>query len=246
MKPTVSPVRITVVDFFASFLPGAVWLSILYCFILIIRTPTLSVDFTPLTTISSLAGVSSVGHTAALLIGCYLLGCCVSLVATDVTERIVFLDKRVRFRRSKPNSEEWRFPYNADLESRPFFKQVDKTLRQRLGFDWHDLPGHQPFSACRRALRVMKPELWEECERNEATTRMLGSLFLASLVAILAWAVAALRRDWDSVPSFLWLFGAVASSLLLAYLFRKSRIREVEYAYLSFLLATRFTWGTKS
>jgi len=98
-----------------------------------------------------------------------------------------------------------------------------------------DLPGHQPFSSCKRFLRSMNPPLWEESEHLEAEVRTIGSLFIACALNTPI-ALYALFRHRELII-FLWIILAFAATLLLKYAFRTARLREVKYTYLNFILA---------
>ena len=97
----------------------------------------------------------------------------------------------------------------------------------------------QPFSTCKRYLRVHCPALWEEAEHAEAETRMLGSLFLASVAsALLLVASAVAAWHWPTEAT-----RAITVSALLICVFglafRRRRRREVSLVYLNTLIALR-------
>jgi hypothetical protein len=242
MKLETKPFRFTRVDFMASFLPGTIWLVLLIAFDDLFSLDIPTNELTPISTFVSIANIFVPTNTyigllyfAAFVVASFLIGYCVNQFATSMSERICFLDY---FFKSYRNLSEWKnhmFPYNSEVQSKPYFSKISSSIKLYLKEDWQNLPGKQPYSTCKRILKTKHPELWEEVEHMEADSRMTGSLFLASLFSTIEALLAFFHRGSVYVP-IKWLVFSIIALVILGRAFRKRRKREVKYTYLNYLI----------
>jgi hypothetical protein len=118
---------------------------------------------------------------------------------------------------------------------------LERQLEAGNEFKVEDLPRNPVFSACKRMVRVLRPELWEELEHIEAETRMLASLFVAAAASALVGLVAVLLAP-GSATRWQSLLASLVAAVVLSIGFRISRRLEVEYVYLGYLIASRETF----
>jgi hypothetical protein len=244
MKPEFQPIRFTIVDFTASFLPGVVWFILLLTLINLpifnkqagITTP---VDIVPkILAITFLTSTyTSILFSAVMTIMVFILGYIMNQVGTDIPESLCFLDATWKSKLNKTDQREYHFPYNFAFRPKPFFARIVSSLNTYIQEDFTAIPGKQPYSSCKRILRVISPELWEECEHEEAESRMIGSLFTASIFSFICASLALVTTSPTLVPQILWLLISLLITLLLGFEFRNKRMREVAYTYLNFLIA---------
>jgi hypothetical protein len=129
------------------------------------------------------------------------------------------------------------YPYDDVHRDKPYFHTLATLIAEATDLESMALPATQPVSGCRRLLKMATPPLWAEVERYEAEVRLLASLFVASMVVLLAnfrpsSRVVQWRGSWH------WPF-LIVVVLLLGIAFHKARRREVRYVYLNALLAKR-------
>jgi hypothetical protein len=109
------------------------------------------------------------------------------------------------------------------------------------------LPGNQPFTTAKRFLRLASPALWADLERLEAEVRLLAGMLVAALFST-ALAAMELFRDLlvlraSIVGALIWLVISAVAFFFLADSFCRTRIREVDYAYVYTLLSAGFQSG---
>ncbi|MGA3078856.1 MAG: hypothetical protein ABSG56_34885 [Bryobacteraceae bacterium] len=122
------------------------------------------------------------------------------------------------------------FPYAHKYENTELYKDVCASVKKIVGCTIpRELSPCEPFNSCKRILRVIAPQFGDDLEFAEGESRMIGSLFLAALFAL----VLALRTRWLIPSAF--------ATILLGYGFRKYREREVRYGYPNFTIATSAT-----
>jgi hypothetical protein len=81
------------------------------------------------------------------------------------------------------------------LKHRKLFNAVNALFTKVLRTDWDDLPGYQPFEACKELVKLHVPQVLEEVQGREAQVRMLGSLFLASWFSLM---LSLITKEWPS------------------------------------------------
>ena len=243
MKLKTQPISFSMVDFMASFLPGGLWLVLTVTLNNLVSLGKSTDELTPLAAIREITDFltpsstyASLLHSVALAIAAFLTGYSINLVATSLSEKICFLDRCWKSRHGDTTREEYLFPYNVSFQSKHYFHRITSAVSLLTGEDWHILPGKQPYSTCKRFLRVKRPELWEEIEHLEADSRLIGSLFLASIFSTICALLAFSHPGPVSVPAR-WLIISIVTAMLLGQAFRKRRQREVRYTYLNYLIA---------
>jgi hypothetical protein len=230
MKPDFAPLRVTFVDLLGALLPGMVWLVVLATLLQVVAAP-LSAP-TPIDTAMWLVDTGSAmgnAHLVLLLVAALAIGYGSKPLTNAPAEFLV----------------SWmggRFPYADDHMSHDYFTELEQlAVEVTRAQELKDIKflHVQPFSTCKRYLRVHSPALWEEAEHAEAETRMLGSLFLAAVVSTLLVPIASVSAGkWTPAMTT-----AVILSVLLMVVFgaafRRRRKREVSIVYLNTLITLR-------
>lgn len=254
MTSQLSPLRLSIVDFLGVFLPGAVWALLMITTLEVLGWTELSSDSTPFSTVRRLLGVSEVPTAleyglpfyVGLALFALLLGYLVEAFSARPAEWIAFCLKRVfsaEFRLAcRTNKAEFRFPYNAIYRDEPYFISLSKIVKRRLGHEYAQLPGYEPFESCKRLLRVYAPALWEEAQQREAQIRFLVSLSLASLystIISIGALMAAVVKGRGAAEALAWFVVSALVSVFLSLTLWTRRHREVEDIYLSTLIADK-------
>lgn len=255
MTPPLSPLRLSIVDFLGVFLPGAVWAILMITTLEVFGWTEFSSDSTPFSTARRLLGVSHAppaGPTfglpfyTGLALFSLLLGYLVKALSARPAEWIAFHIAQLRSQElrkaCKICADDYRFPFHARYRAKPYFTSIGEIVNKRLGHDWTQLPGYQPFESCKRLLRVYAPALWEEAQQREAQVRFLVSLLLAALystaLSILSLLIAIVRGR-GTTEALCWFSISALISVLLSTTLWTRRHREVEDVYLSTLIADR-------
>jgi hypothetical protein len=254
MTPPLSPLRLSIVDFLGVFLPGAVWAILMITTLEVFGWTEFSSDSTPFSTARRLLGVSHAppaGPTfglpfyTGLALFALLLGYLVKALSAKPAEWIAFHIAKLRSKKLRTDCKascaaDYRFPFPAKYRAEPYFTSIEEIVNKRLGHDWTQLPGYQPFESCKRLLRVYAPALWEEAQQREAQVRFLVSLLLAALystaLSILSLLISAVRGR-GTAEAFCWFSISALISVLLSTTLWTRRHREVEDVYLSTLIA---------
>jgi hypothetical protein len=252
MKPEFQPIRVSIVDILGAFLPGLIWLVLIVTFAKIITHDNQDHYITPLHVCLSIMEVSfdatekverGIPFYIGLIFAGLLLGYLIRPLATRVTEMISSLDafwKNKQLQIEDKNytftRKDFRFPYNAYHSTKPYFEQIILSIEMSLGTAYRFLPGSQPFSTCKRILKVLNFSLWEDSEYAEAEIRMIGSLFLASIFSLILSIISITIEQ----VSLIWIVSSLLLIFMLALGFRVRRRREVGYVYLHYLIASKF------
>ncbi|MES1244237.1 MAG: hypothetical protein ABUT39_21710 [Acidobacteriota bacterium] len=252
MTPRLSPLRLSIVDFLGVFLPGSVWAILMITTLEVFGWSELTGDSTPLSAARRLLGVSQAPPAGpsfglpfytGLALFSLLMGYLVKAFSARPAEWIAFRIELLRSKElreaCKERKDDYRFPYAAKHQDKPYFTAIEKIIKSRLGYDWEELPGYQPFESCKRLLRVYAPALWEEAQQREAQVRFLVSFSLAALYST-ALSFVSLAKDAirgrGAADSFWWLCISALVSVLLSTTLWTRRHREVEDVYLSILI----------
>jgi hypothetical protein len=240
MKPEISPLRISIVDFTAVFMPGTVWLTLIVTAFQLIYNSPRGYDVSPFSAATDLIGVSQdLGSVTNHGLPFYVALAVLAVLAGAATNRLVEFAEYVAYPEHwRPNSAGSRFPFHLEHSNAPYFCRITDYIDSALSVSWTDLPGHKPFSTCRRLLKALNPNLWEECERVEAEVRMLGSLFLAGVVSLVLGIVKGVFSLGLWRTATVWCIGSSIAVVLLCAVFRIARKREVKYVYLLTIIAT--------
>jgi hypothetical protein len=138
---------------------------------------------------------------------------------------------------SEFDSSSFRFPYKNKHENKPHMALINILADETLGcIAKNTALQTQPFSTCKRFLRLHAPSLWEETEHVEAEMRMLGSLFLSTLFYVPAAILGNLRCVLDNTTTATWVAFSLGMSILLGLAFRREREREVATVYMNALI----------
>lgn len=263
MEAKFRPVPLTILDFMAALLPGFVWLLLTVATFHVFlderqppAAPPLAAwqDITSSATKNDALLVAFLLTVVSLLIG-YILKPLAMGVAGKLAKHLPKIDPEAR--RVRP----FDFPFNEYFKTKyrseqppdtgggrgkgpkDFYQAVVDLLADKLPCSPEGMPGHEPFGAAKRYLRLAAPTLWEESERMEAEVRMVGVTFLAALyslglssvVLILQLLGVTRRADWPQTVG--WVVASLFAAVLLAAGFNRARIREVGYTYVNALIA---------
>jgi hypothetical protein len=252
MTPRISPLRLSIVDFLGVFLPGSVWAILMITSLEVFGWSEFTNDSTPLSATRRLLGVSQAPPAGppfglpfytGLALFSLLMGYLVKAFSARPAEWIAFrieLLRSKKFREDcKERKDDYRFPYAAKHRDKRYFTSIEKIVKDRLGYDWRELPGYQPFESCKRLLRVYAPALWEEAQQREAQVRFLVSFSLAALystaLSLVSLTLDIIKRR-DTADSLWWSCISALVSVLLSTTLWTRRHREVEDVYLSTLI----------
>lgn len=223
------PVRLSLVHMMTWFLAGAVWLiAVTYAFEVFRASgdsPASNLFRSAMALLTSppkSEGIDAPIYFIGLGVLAFIVGFVVEQISTGLAETILF-----------PRDH---FPYNQRHQDKLYFERISEILSERYNIKYETIPGHQPFSACKRILRMISPPLWEECERREAEVRTLGSLFIASGLSLLV-AIFAFFTNHMETTGYAPVVSALVILMILGYAFRVARLSEVSRAYLNFVVA---------
>ncbi|MCH8149251.1 MAG: hypothetical protein IH987_14920 [Planctomycetes bacterium] len=209
MQPNLSTIRVSIIDFLGVLLPGSVWAILLLSLAGFLGCGELPRDGSPVSVAMQLGTASytvaaySAFVGAAFVIG-FVVNALASITAEPITLTLPILFKLYAQNRRMKKSEaygfrDYLFPYRARHKSKTYFDTIQMLVKRATCCDADELPARQPFSSCKRLLRLYAPPLWEEAEYMEAQSRMLGSMVLASVFWV-ALSVAALKNsEWTTV-----------------------------------------------
>jgi hypothetical protein len=91
MRPEFAPLRVTIIDFLAAFLPGIAWLLLLVTLADALCLRTLCGTLSPVGTAASLVASSSTKALVALLLAALALGYAIKPLTNRMAERLVRL-----------------------------------------------------------------------------------------------------------------------------------------------------------
>jgi hypothetical protein len=252
MTSRLTALRLSIVDFLGVFLPGALWGVLILTTVRMLGWTMSGMTSVLLGSTPEDGGRVNVGGVfyVGFVILSLLMGYVVKSFSARPAERVAFslrwlfspeLRKHCRDPKVKP--EHFRFPYRALYQDKSYFPSIARIVQDRTGQPkWEDLPGYQPFEACKSFLKVYAPALWEEAQRREAQSRFIVSLSLAALystVLALIAVVTAWRAGRGTTYAGEWLLASTGVSCFLSYLLWKSRWGEVGDVYLFTLIADR-------
>ncbi|MCG3121406.1 MAG: hypothetical protein ALAOOOJD_04484 [bacterium] len=267
MQTESSPVRLTIVDFMGVFLPGLIWVILLLTMAEVLSPSGWVDDPNPKNITYALGGLHRAAFTAAPLgtfayVGLALFALLAGYLMKAIPSRIAevssfaigvifFFPKSIMgFNKisALPGSyklKDYLFPYPAIHQKREYFKVLEAFVESEVHQPWTDLRGYQPFSICKRLLKIYVPKLWEEIQHREAQVRMLDSLLLAALFSFVL-SLIKLVLDWHVSRLFFsfrtnmaWLMISIMATVVMAAIYRLRRHREVEDVYHYTLIASR-------
>lgn len=244
MESKAESFSVSVVDVLGILVPGLTWL------LLLATAAGMAADakvaITPVVTWSKFTAAVTAGTWAAvtLLAIASVIGYAAKGRATYFASILSAPFLRLQSRFSSLEKRDRYFPYVALHSTTPYHVVVVELLSRVTGVSVDTLPGNQPFTAAKRYLRIASPALWNDLERLEAEVRLLAGMLVAALFSA-ALAVMELLRDMfalrvSTVQPLIWLFLSTVAYFFLADSFCRTRIREVDYAYLYTLLSAGF------
>ncbi len=255
MKPEFRPISVTIVDLMGAIFPGTIWLVLLVTFgeliqVLIVRSPYRA-DITVFSAISVLTDNRSLSFYVFLFLISFFIGFSTRQLVLTGAERLCAFFLYLWGGRKKA-FDTYMFPYNEIHQNEEYYKEIVRYLNEKFyegtdsklpsssGGQLFELPrkGTQPFSACKRVVRILSPLLWEETEAREAAVRMLGSMFLSAIFSLICALLALFVNSWRI--SIVWIVSTCLVVTFLAFAYRRARNSEVVYAYLNFLVAIKF------
>jgi hypothetical protein len=245
------PIPITILDFMAILIPGSVWLTL---FLITSQFITIGYSYiinSPLDSLQNFSlkrdsEISWLPIILSFILVALLIGYILKPIAMRSAEIISAIFFRINKKYQKIPLAKLRFPFKEIYEQTDCYKQTCTLIEEGLGCSPEVLPGHQPFSAAKRYLRLTAPSLWEESERMEAEVRMAGVLFLASLYSVglsgivifVSWLGKLQEVHWWNM--WLWFTLSVLAMFILAEGFNRLRVREVGYTYVNALIASKY------
>ncbi len=237
MKPTFRPISLTIVDLFGTFLPGVGWFCIFLLSVELIFENGPGVSFFPINSLQGFLSPFQLGLTwvwSSFFVMSIIFGYIVKPFAMNIAEIMSSIFSiKVLMQLPSKSFKQHLFPYEGLHKETPVFDLVTSIVKEHAQIAHDELPGSQPFSFCKRFLKVVSPELWEETERMEAETRMIGSFFLISAMSTLLSLLFYSFRSL-AVGLFLqWFIISTSMTCLLGIGFRKRRLKEVSYTYLN-------------
>lgn len=252
MEAKFRPIPITILDILAVVIPGGVWsfLFITSYFVfnqkLTDQIPLVQAWNTIESAIGTLSQKSSWLAPLLLLFVSAMTGYMLKPFAMEPATKIsMLLMKRDKDIKDIP-LRELKFPFDAIFREQDYYKIVYKRLEDIIHCPPDKLYGSKMFILSKRYLRLVAPSLWEENERQEAEVRMTGELLLAAVFsALLSFLTLIARlRTLNWMAAFIWLVLSILMILFLAANFKRIRIREVAYGYMSALVVLGYTAST--
>lgn len=252
--------RLGIVDFLGIFLPGVVWALLVMTMTEVLRWTRITQDPSPLSVVTALLrdsqqdrGTSGTPLYFGLILVALLAGYVQRSFGIEIVEPVSRLDQIMalwwRARRSCTPEEVRRrirarlFPYDMEHAEKEYYPMLQALVRERTGADLSGL-GNQPFSTCRRLLRLYAPALWDEAESREAQVRLLASLLLASLFSLAISLLELILAPEHRRTAFGWALTSLLAVLVLAKGLRARRASEVKYVYLNTLIAAPLFKGS--
>jgi hypothetical protein len=261
--PSLKTASLTIVDIFGALVPGLVWLTLLLILIQFILDGNFTFGtgfeaelnkfsnssvFQTAVLIAYLAVGLTVGYIAKSF-AMELAGCIESifhsillLVRYKKRRKYKFavkIQRRNLFTKFSYIKNGLRFPYRILHENEVYYDVLEKMVEKHSGIKSNKLPKKRTFSYCKRLIRVFSPELWEESLQLEAEVRMMGSLFLASILAwIIAW-IGFINKFETRLFYFKLIIITLALVIIFGYAFSRRRREEVNYTYLNAILIGR-------
>lgn len=236
MKPSLRTLSLTIVDIFGTFVPGMVWfvLGIVFYQLFFQESgSSLSITNAYLDFFKGM-NIDESTKLAVFILLSIVVGFIIRPFSMPLADFLAALFSRKSIQRIKSKSfRDYMFPYAGLYRETPYYKKVTNIVQKYSGVSSIDLPGPQPFAFCKRFLRVISPELWEENERTEAEIRMLGALFLAAIASTLLSFLFLMIKGLAFIPFLKWTIVSVSLSIWLGIGFRRRRKKEVQYAYLN-------------
>lgn len=238
MQPYFSSIRLSIVDLLGISLPGMVWaILILSLFNCQLSESDSLIDICQKAIGLNAGSTFPIQFYIGLIIVGFVLGYILRVVTLGPIEFFitlsVFITKKIKLNKTERKKlvfNDWMFPYYAIHSSQSYFVKNCEIVEKVTGLKWEQLPGPQPFIACKQLLKVHVPTLWEESEKIEAVVRMLGSLILAFVFAVIVQILF-----WGFELKSLIMFFTFL--LILSYSFRHTRKKEVYYLYLFIVMS---------
>ena len=245
------PIPITILDFMAILIPGSVWLTLFLVTSQFITNGYSNIVTSPLASLRDLSTkadseISWLPIVLSFTLVALLIGYILKPIAMRSAETISAIFFRINKKYRKIPLAKLRFPFKEIYNQTDCYKQTCALIEEGLGCSPESLPGHQPFSAAKRYLRLTAPSLWEESERMEAEVRMAGVLLLASLYSVglsgilifVGWRGK--LQEGHGWNLWLWFSLSVLAMVILAEGFNRLRVREVGYTYVNALIAAKY------
>ena len=181
MKPELRPISVTIVDLMGAFLPGTVWLilflTVRRLFWVWLTPESNTEDITPLSVTLSLTTNKAIAFYIVLLTSSFLIGYSMKLLAMPMAERFsavfpYFWNEWNKSKKERKEFESYIFPRSEEYKDEEYFKYIIKFLNEKFNWEKNSsvsdnneslviLPRErtQPFSVCRRILKVLNPSL---------------------------------------------------------------------------------------
>lgn len=247
METKFRPLPLSILDLFAIFLPGIIWL------VLLVTTIQLcyKLSVTPLNSLQAIISfVNSLNSAALSYFSIVLVSLLIGYIFKPIAMRSAQWFSRYLFKTHKKTRafklRDLKFPFTQLLKKEQYYDAVLEIVKEKTGCSPESLPGNQAFTAAKRYLRLIAPSLWEECERMEAEVRMSGTILIAAVYSSILSLIASMMHYFDIVKYtsqtevWIWFVLSTLMSIVLAEGYNSLRYREVIYTYMNTLITYRY------
>jgi hypothetical protein len=237
MKDYIRPLSLSIVDFLGIIIPGIIFFSEIIILQEIIFLKYIPQDSNPLKLVIGFINHTSDNVIVSWLVFIFfglLIGYLFKPFVMSFAERlsVLFSLEAIRNKKNKKRSY-YSFPFTEKLkEETKYFATIEDIIKNTAKMGYEDLPKANPYSYCKRYLKLLSPNLWEECEHLEAEVRMIGSSFLASIFSAFLSVVTLMVYKMNNPIVLYWFFISVIFTIIMGVGLRKRRNKEVEYTYL--------------
>lgn len=237
MKDYIKPLSLSIIDFLGIIIPGIIFFSEIIILQEIVFLKDIAKDSNPVKLVIGFINNTSDNIIVSWLVFIFLgllIGYFFKPTIMSYAEPISLLFSLEIFRNKKTKGKSYyRFPFTEKFEKETkYFSTIKDIIKNTAMMNYKDLPNSNPYSYCKRYLKLLSPHLWGECEHLEAEARMLGALFLASIFSVFISVVSFVLNKFDLLIVLNWFFISLIFTIIGGVGFGKRRKKEVEYTYL--------------
>lgn len=247
METKFRPLPLSILDLFAIFLPGIIWLTLIVTTIQLCYKLTV----TPLNSLQAIISfVNNLNSVTFSYFSIILVSLLIGYIFKPLAMRSAQWFSRYLFKTHKKTKQfklrDLKFPFTQLLKKEPYYNTVLEIVKEKTGCSPESLPANQAFTAAKRYLRLIAPSLWEECERMEAEVRMSGTILIAAVYSSILSLIAVIMHYFNVVQYktqaevWIWFILSILISIVLAEGFNNLRYREVIYTYMNTLITYRY------
>ena len=259
LEDSIRPIRLSLIDLMAVFIPGFTWLLLIISGILI-TTNFSNPAITPYTALLKILEFANNNESKwiflfIIILVSFMIGYMLKPIAMEISEEIIkymcnklkmekiikVLCNRYLYDIENVDFKKLTFPFNNVHTTKPYHKMIAELINGKIGCKYTYLPCSGLFTIAKRYLRITSPALWDESERMEAEVRMSGVLFLASIYSILSsgitlilWLIFQRSINYNLLW---WVILSIISFVITLVSFMHMRDMEVSYTYINVLIA---------